>query len=179
MNDQEAAIDLSIKIDDELYLYIDNDEMCLKLDGELFSTYVIEGLEIELEISLYLFCYELNTDMEVEHESNSNVESDLMGLCLNAVEFYIHEGEKFRLLKGMIFPDIDIFRKVLYECKIQYGFLLLKIRMSSVESHLYGNKGFDWKAHASTILDGVTFMIKTCTPYHTCVMSEKINATAK
>ena len=180
LNGVDAGIQDEVETDDELYVYSDNDEMSVDLDDELFSTFVQEGLENELDSGGDLSNYESNDEVEAENESDSDLEDDLMGACLNIAEFSMPKGEKFRLLKGMIFGNVETFRRVLYEYKIQWGFPLIfdKNEKSRVTAHC-GNQGCDWRVHASPAPDKMTYMVKTCTPDHTCVMSEKIVASAK
>ncbi|KAL3529566.1 hypothetical protein ACH5RR_008888 [Cinchona calisaya] len=154
--------------------------MSVCYDDELFLTYVTERLEAKSDSSGNLFGYESNNDVEVENESDSDIEADWMGACLNSVEFTILNVEKFRLLKRMIFADVDAFRKVLYEYNIQWGFPLIRDKNEKLRvTAYYGNYGCEWREHTSSKPDGVTFMVKTCIPDHTCVMSENIIATAK
>ncbi|KAL3513846.1 hypothetical protein ACH5RR_026563 [Cinchona calisaya] len=132
----------------------DDDEMSVCCGDELFLTYVTEELKAKSDSSGDLSGYESNSYVEVENESDSDIEADLMGAYLNSIEFTISDGERFRLLKGMIFADVDAFRKVLYEYNIQWGFSLIRDKNEKrrVTAH-YGNYGREWRVQASPMPD--------------------------
>lgn len=114
--------------------------------------------------------------VEDENDFDNDIEADLIGFCLNANEFSIPIGKKFRLLPRIMFLDVDSFRKVLYEYAIQWGFLLIKDKNKKckVTAH-YGNEGCEWRVHASPMPDDVTLRLRHVI-HITRVMSENMKA---
>ncbi|KAL0323663.1 UNVERIFIED_CONTAM: hypothetical protein Scaly_2333400 [Sesamum calycinum] len=81
--------------------------------------------------------------------------------------------DHLKLEKGMVFVDINAFRKVLKEFVIQEGFKVMRMRNEKkrVTAHC-SVKDCPWRVHASPLADGVTFQVKTYVPNHTCVRSD-------
>lgn len=166
--------------DDQLYAISDDDEMHADIDDELLNKYCTEGLEHESNSESGLSNYQSNDEVSTDHESDSEFEKDPLGTCLNRADFDIPEGEKFKLMQGMIFESVDSFRKAMYEYSILWGFTLIRVKNEKKRvTAKCGDPVCDWRVHASLMADGVTFMIKTCTPDHTCTAKEKITASAK
>ncbi|XP_043718151.1 uncharacterized protein LOC122666107 [Telopea speciosissima] len=91
------------------------------------------------------------------------------------------ERQRITLEVGLMYDDVNHFKKVLYEYVVHEGFQLLKQKneKSRVTTRCAGN-GCTWRIHASPDGDGKAFMIKTLNPQHTCVRdSNEINVSYK
>ncbi|KAL0394758.1 UNVERIFIED_CONTAM: hypothetical protein Slati_4442000 [Sesamum latifolium] len=82
-------------------------------------------------------------------------------------------SSKVKLEKGMIFIDINAFRKTLKEFVIQEGFKIMRMKneKTRVTAHC-SVKDCPWRIHAAPLVDGVTFQVKTYVPNHTCIRSD-------
>ena len=124
--------------------------------------------------------YQSDDEVSTEHESDNEFEKDIIGACLNRAEFHIPEREKFKLMQGMMFESIDSFREVLYDYSIVWGFPLIRVKNEKKRViAICGDEVCEWRVNASLMADGVSFMIKTCTPDHSCTIKENITASAK
>ncbi|KAL0306891.1 UNVERIFIED_CONTAM: hypothetical protein Sradi_6106400 [Sesamum radiatum] len=111
---------------------------------------------------------------ESKNESDSDFEDDPLQGSLNRDASVLADGkEKIKIEKGMVFVNINAFRKTLKEFVIQEGFKIM--RMRNEKTRVTGHcsvKDCPWRIHASPLADGVTFQIKTYVPNHTCVRSD-------
>nr|XP_027067869.1 uncharacterized protein LOC113693526 [Coffea arabica] len=74
----------------------------------------------------------------------------------------------------MLFTNVDAFRAVLKDYAIQKGFPLVRLKNEKSRcTAKCGAEGCNWRIHASLVADTTTFMVKTYTPEHTCVMNRK------
>ena len=86
---EDFGVNDDIETCNELYMFSDNDEIYVEFEDDLFNSYDNEGLEKDLEDSGNLFSYKLTKDIEVENDSDGDIENDLMGACLIAKAFSI------------------------------------------------------------------------------------------
>ncbi|KAL0364455.1 UNVERIFIED_CONTAM: hypothetical protein Sangu_0543100 [Sesamum angustifolium] len=119
--------------------------------------------------------YKSDEHCEPNNFSDSEFEDDPLHGSLNrdACTLPCETGQKVKLEKGMVFVDINAFRKVLKEFVIQEGFKVMRMRNEKkrVTAHC-SVKDCPWRVHASPLADGVTFQVKTYVPNHTCVRSD-------
>ncbi|KAK4404611.1 hypothetical protein Sango_0829700 [Sesamum angolense] len=120
--------------------------------------------------------YKSDDHCEPNNFSDSEFEDDPLHGSLNRMHVLclVKTGQKIKLEKGMVFVDINAFRKVLKEFVIQEGFKVMRMRNEKkkrVTAHC-SVKDFPWRVHASPLVDGVTFQVKTYVPNHTCVRSD-------
>ena len=78
----------------------------------------------------------------------------------------------------MLFEDVKHFREVLKDYAVEKGFKLMRDKNEKVRVTAHcGSDGCQWRIHASPLLDGVTFQVKSLGPDHTCVhVSRNIEA---
>lgn len=82
---------------------------------------------------------------------------------------YLNQEGEVILEKGMIFLDVHSFRARLRNYRVQTGFKIVrdKNEKARVTAHCAA-KRCPWRIHASPLLDGITYKIKTLVPNHTC-----------
>ncbi|KAL0317593.1 UNVERIFIED_CONTAM: hypothetical protein Sangu_2173600 [Sesamum angustifolium] len=104
--------------------------------------------------------YKSDEHCEPNNFSDSEFEDDPLHGSLNrdACTLPCETGQKVKLEKGMVFVDINAFRKVLKEFCIQEGFKVMRMRNEKkrVTAHC-SVKDCPWRVHASPLADGVTF----------------------
>ncbi|XP_042521317.1 uncharacterized protein LOC122094781 [Macadamia integrifolia] len=98
---------------------------------------------------------------------------DDVGTGGNATEINIMEGATFR--------DVNHFRAHLQDFVIQEGFQIVRQKNEKARvTVICKEKGCTWRVHASPIADGITYMIKTFNPKHTCIRDlDNKSATSK
>ncbi|XP_042481118.1 uncharacterized protein LOC122061736 [Macadamia integrifolia] len=86
---------------------------------------------------------------------------------------------KVQLEDGMIFDDVDHFRRELKDYAIQEGFHLQRIKNERTRvTVICADDGCQWRIHASPTEDKITFMIKSFNPQHTCSQRKDKNPDA-
>ncbi|XP_027156653.1 uncharacterized protein LOC113757707 [Coffea eugenioides] len=76
--------------------------------------------------------------------------------------------------KRQLFTNVDAFRAALKDYMIQKGFPIKRLKNEKTKcTAICYVAGCTWRIHVSPVADSVTFMIKTYTPEHTCVMNNK------
>ncbi|KAL0352266.1 UNVERIFIED_CONTAM: hypothetical protein Scaly_1615300 [Sesamum calycinum] len=92
---------------------------------------------------------------ESKNESDSDFEDDPFQGSLNRDASVLADGkEKIKLEKGMVFVNINAFRKTLKEFVIQEGFKIM--RMRNEKTRVTGHcsvKDYPWRIHASPLAD--------------------------
>ncbi|KAK4390030.1 hypothetical protein Sango_2066300 [Sesamum angolense] len=121
--------------------------------------------------------YKSDDHCEPNNFSDSEFEDDPLHGSLNrdACTLPCQTGQKVKLEKGMVFVDINAFRKVLKEFVIQEGFKVMRMRNEKKKKRVTSHcsvKDCPWRVHVSPLADGVNFQVKTYVPNHTCVRSD-------
>ena len=80
------------------------------------------------------------------------------------------EREKcFELEKGKVYGNIHMFRAALADYAVYKGIDILRLKNERKRvTAICAATGCPWRVHASLVADGVSFMIKTYNPTHTC-----------
>ncbi|XP_027118737.2 uncharacterized protein [Coffea arabica] len=82
--------------------------------------------------------------------------------------------EDIEFKKGQLFTNVDAFRAALKDYVIQKGFPIKRPKNEKTRcTAICDVDRCTWRIHASPVADSVTFMIKSYTPEHTCVMDNK------
>ncbi|KAL7195141.1 hypothetical protein ACSBR1_035374 [Camellia fascicularis] len=73
------------------------------------------------------------------------------------------------LENGMIFVNVNNFRAALKDYTVETGFKIVrdKNEKSMITAHCSAD-GCPWRIHASPLLDGITYKIKTLIPQYIC-----------
>nr|XP_027101234.1 uncharacterized protein LOC113720767 [Coffea arabica] len=111
---------------------------------------------------------------DIVPDSESEHEIDPMREALRGKMWTYNRKEDIEFKKGQLFTNVDAFRAALKDFVIQKGFPLQ--RLKNEKSRCTAKCGIDgckWRIHASPLADSVTYMIKSYTPEHTCVMDSK------
>ena len=94
--------------------------------------------------------------------------------ALRAKVWTYNRKEDIEFKKGQLFTNVDAFRAALKDFVIQKGFPLQRLKNEKSRcTAKCGVDGCKWRIHASPLADSVTYMIKSYTPEHTCVMDSK------
>nr|XP_027096179.1 uncharacterized protein LOC113716076 [Coffea arabica] len=118
--------------------------------------------------------YEEIEDAQVGPDSESDQESDPLRAIMLSKMWTYNPREDIEFEKGMLFTNVDAFRAVLKDYAIQKGFPLVRLKNEKSRcTAKCGAEGCNWRIHASPVADTTTFMVKTYTPEHTCVMDRK------
>ena len=107
-------------------------------------------------------------------DSESEQEMDPLREVLRNKMWTYNPREDIEFKKGQLFTNVDAFRAALKDYVIQKGFPIKRLKNEKTRcTAICDVAGCTWRIHASPIADSVTFMIKTYTPEHTCVMDNK------
>ena len=111
---------------------------------------------------------------DIVPDSESEHEIDPMREALRAKMWTYNRKEDIEFKKGQLFTNVDAFRAALKDFVIQKGFPLQRLKNEKSRcTAKCGVDGCKWRIHASPLADSVTYMIKSYTPEHTCVMDSK------
>ena len=115
---------------------------------------------------------DLQSDAEEGYHGSD--ESDKEGKAIDRVMAGIpytpDEFGKVKLAKHMLFNNVDHFREVLTDYKIQEGVEIVRVKNDKTRliAQCKG-KDCDWRIHAAVAVDGKTFKIKIYEGEHTCI----------
>ncbi|XP_043720975.1 uncharacterized protein LOC122668481 [Telopea speciosissima] len=113
------------------------------------------------------------------NDDNSGLVESSEGENVSDVEGGVDQQVSLRV--GKVFKNVKHFREVLQDYEVQEGFHTLKQRNEKARvTAICDEKGCSWRIHASPIEDGITFMIKSLNPHHSCTRfgtNKKVNAT--
>ncbi|XP_073154070.1 uncharacterized protein [Henckelia pumila] len=79
--------------------------------------------------------------------------------------------KNFDLVVGMKFKNAHEFREVLRDYSVREGYELTLKKNESYRVTTVCKKGCDWRIHASSVMGGPTFQIKTIKGEHNCAKS--------
>ncbi|XP_027182476.1 uncharacterized protein LOC113780894 [Coffea eugenioides] len=107
-------------------------------------------------------------------DSESEQEMDHLKEVLRNKMWTYNPREDIEFKKGQLFTNVDAFRAALKDYVIQKGFHIKRLKNEKTRcTAICDVAGCTWRIHASPIANSVTFMIKTYTHEHTCVMDNK------
>ncbi|XP_075487932.1 uncharacterized protein LOC142527104 [Primulina tabacum] len=110
------------------------------------------------------------SDIELEDELISLASSDDDDSCPKHHVFSERMNMKmFELAVGMKFKDVHEFRRVLVDWTVRSGVELVFKKNEKRRVTAVCKAGCEWRLHASLVMGGPTFQIKTLTGKHTCV----------
>ncbi|XP_073037438.1 uncharacterized protein [Primulina eburnea] len=83
--------------------------------------------------------------------------------------------KRFELVVGMKFKDVHEFRSVLVDWTVRSGVELVFKKNEKSRVTAVCKAGCEWRLHASLVMGGPTFQVKTLTGKHTCVRASSNN----
>lgn len=127
-----------------------------------------------------------HSDYEEKHDriASENSAEDKVSIYSNRGikgKISAHEFEgKVKLEVGLLFSDVNEFRTALRDFVIQEGFEIKRIKNEKARvTARCAADGCCWRIHASPAPDGITYMIKSYNPGHSCTRTTKnSNATS-
>ncbi|XP_073050537.1 uncharacterized protein [Primulina eburnea] len=162
----ELTVDV-VEIEEELCCWSDNSVSNETNEKRLIDTEKKFESEGDEDDSDY------NSDCDRFLSSDDEVET-LMAKLSDKMHGDVFETEKNGIIEfevGQIFKDVEHFKSVLEDYKVQEGFRMKRIHNTrNMQTAKCKTDGCPWRIHASKWIDGVTFKIKTYGGPHTCVM---------
>nr|XP_027071981.1 uncharacterized protein LOC113696796 [Coffea arabica] len=115
-----------------------------------------------------------NETSEIVPDSESTQEIDPLRELLRSKMWTYNRREDIEFKKWQLFTNIDAFQADLKHYVIQKGFPIKKLKNEKTRcTAICAIDGYKWRIHASPIADSITFMIKSYSSKHTCVMDNK------
>ncbi|KAA8538993.1 hypothetical protein F0562_025685 [Nyssa sinensis] len=92
-------------------------------------------------------------------------------------EYHAKVGENIVLKEGLLFKNVNKFREVLQDFKIQEGCKIVRLKNEKSQvTCVCVVPSCKWRVHGYSLPDGVTFLIKTYGKDHNCLYKAKMRA---
>ena len=147
-----------------------NPEIESETESDSDSYFVVEEGRHDENDSDELSYHEERYDVVVKVNSDDDMEENYINRVIRGKRFVRGLNGRVELETGLLFVDVTEFREVLKDFVIQEGFEIVKVKNEKTRvTARCAAEGCTWRIHASPILDGVTYKIKTYNPDHNCI----------
>ena len=116
--------------------------------------------------------FDIDSDVEAgnHQSSDSDKEGRAIDRAMEGIPYSVGVDGKVRLVKDMLFNNVNHFREVLTDYVIQEGVEIVRVKNDRTRVTAYCKaKGCNWRIHATATAEGTTFKIKICEGEHNCI----------